>query len=675
MIPGLLAAFGLLFAVRPRAGEISEVENRPLAKPPRCDSAARWFDGSCAREIDLYVADHFPGRERFVTAAGWMKAHRGLPLLPVAPRVVEVRSMDEGWIERLEDWIPLDGGVDEEAPGEDHAAEPLLCPDVEDRGAAVEACGVASDGSAPNRNTVQDAAGSAPAWDDAAPRGPVPGEPPGGGAADADGARQLPVTPGAASLAGGAARPPKSAAVDGLAGLRPPRDDGSLSCGPCAHDPTGVGAAPSRCESTGGRAEQEARDGGSDAVAAAPSIEISVEKAHALPAPGSLLDGLDAGLAPPLARPVFPLDPLPVPLAAGGLGAHGAGSTVAAGGLSRTALKPTKVEISNGILVTGNRAMQLFGGTAQTAQAYADVINSYAERLAGKVKVHSVVVPSAVSFHLPPDQAYRSRSEQENLATLASALRPDVSHPDTFPALQAHAADEPLYLRTDHHWNGLGAYRAYEAFCRSAGFVSVPLPAFHHGQKPGFLGSYAAFTQDAALRSAPDVVDHYEPPVTYTATRFANADGGGTGHPARFVDPQLRGYLVFLGGDSPLLHATTDVRNGRRAVLVKNSFGNPFAPLLLSHFEELYVVDYRYYAGSLDALVQRTAATDLIFFNVTLLANSAPHRQRLAALGRGSKAWAHPTAARPDAGTTPDSGEPVDAGQPPEGGEPGDAGE
>ncbi len=301
--------------------------------------------------------------------------------------------------------------------------------------------------------------------------------------------------------------------------------------------------------------------------------------------------------------------------------------------------------------------MQLFGGTSQSALAYAQVINAYAERLAGKVKVHSVVVPSAVSFYLPPDHSHRTRSERENLAMLASALRPDVSSPDTFPALEAHAADEPLYFRTDHHWNGLGAYRAYEAFCRSLGFTPVALSALRHGQKPGFVGSYASFTRDPSLRAAPDVVDHYDPPITYTATRFMDPSGTGTGQPARFVDPQHRGYLVFLGGDAPLLHARTDVKNGRRAIFVKNSFGNAFAPLLLSHFEELYVVDYRYYAGSLDALVEKSGATDLIFFNVTLLANAAPHRQRIAALGRGSKAWGQRWGTNPSASPAAGSGE------------------
>jgi len=634
IVPGLLGALGLGFAVRPRAGDVSAVENRPLAAPPRCNSVARWFDGSCTREIDLYVADHFPGRERFVTAAFWMKAHRGLPPEAEALRVVEVRSLDEGWLERLEDWAPLDAGTESGCNEGDGGCVP---------GPAGEPDPVSVDTATP-ADAPLPACAPDPLHVPCAPCVLAPGSP-----AAACSAAQV----GADAVAA-------AGTVDALPS-------------PCVPSP--VSPVACRAAQAGGDATTvpDTVDAGLPAAGLTPTTPpLPRPNPEQLPAPAApLAAGLPAvGLEPtPAHLPAPGPLQLPAPAAAHAAALPSAVPAVPAGGLGPPAAaevlpaaatrppgKPMKVELSNGILIAGSRAMQLFGGTEQSAQAYAQVINGYAERLAGKVKVHSVVVPSAVSFHLPADQAHRSRSERENLATLASALRPDVTNPDTFPALQACASDEPLYLRTDHHWNGLGAYRAYEAFCRAAGFSPVALGDFRHGQKPGFVGSYAAFTQDAALRAAPDVVDHYDPPVAYSATRYLDAQGVGAGQPARFVDPQLRGYLVFLGGDAPLLHARTEVRNGRRAVFVKNSFGNAFAPLLLSHFEELYVVDYRYYAGSLDALVQRSGATDLIFFNVTLLANAAPHRQRLAVLGKGSKAWVQPSA-RPDAGTPPGAGE------------------
>ena len=40
---------------------------------------------------------------------------------------------------------------------------------------------------------------------------------------------------------------------------------------------------------------------------------------------------------------------------------------------------------------------------------------------------------------------------------------------------------------------------------------------------------------------------------------------------------------------------TSDVKNGRKIAMIKDSYGNAFAPYLASHYEEVYVLDYRYF--------------------------------------------------------------------------------
>jgi hypothetical protein len=84
-----------------------------------------------------------------------------------------------------------------------------------------------------------------------------------------------------------------------------------------------------------------------------------------------------------------------------------------------------------------------------------------------------------------------------------------------------------------------------------------------------------------------------------------------------------------MGGDAALMAAKTESKNGRRALLVKNSFGNPLGPLLLPHFEQVIVVDYRFFRGTIANLVRRFKVTDVILQNSTLTANDPYHRGRL----------------------------------------------
>jgi hypothetical protein len=72
-------------------------------------------------------------------------------------------------------------------------------------------------------------------------------------------------------------------------------------------------------------------------------------------------------------------------------------------------------------------------------------------------------------------------------------------------------------------------------------------------------------------------------------------------------------YVAFLCGDAPLIKITTNVKNGRRAAVVKNSMGNAFAVYLISHYEEIWVVDFRYSGHSLMDLIAERQINDLIF--------------------------------------------------------------
>lgn len=72
-------------------------------------------------------------------------------------------------------------------------------------------------------------------------------------------------------------------------------------------------------------------------------------------------------------------------------------------------------------------------------------------------------------------------------------------------------------------------------------------------------------------------------------------------------------YSTFIGGDNPLTKYTTGTKNGRKCVIVKNSYGNAFSVYLVSHYEEVYVVDLRYSNHNLIQLIEDNHINDLIF--------------------------------------------------------------
>ena len=293
----------------------------------------------------------------------------------------------------------------------------------------------------------------------------------------------------------------------------------------------------------------------------------------------------------------------------------------------RPELPAGPVTVEGGVLISQGRGMMLLSATDQTARAFASVLNLYGATLT-TAKVYAVMVPGAGAFFLPPREAHRSADELHNLEVMKGALDAKVTWADVAGEL-SHHLEEDLYYRTDHHWTGLGAYYGYRAIAQVAAFMPLDREDLHwrKAQQPT-LGSLYRITQDATLKRAPDVTEYPAAPVAYESVSY---QGDRLETPVRkpFVDDKAQGYLVYLGGDAPLMVAKSTSRNGRRALLVKNSFGNPLAPLLLPHFEEVVVIDYRMYSGTVRELVRRFHITDVFVQNSTLTANDSHHLNRL----------------------------------------------
>lgn len=76
-------------------------------------------------------------------------------------------------------------------------------------------------------------------------------------------------------------------------------------------------------------------------------------------------------------------------------------------------------------------------------------------------------------------------------------------------------------------------------------------------------------------------------------------------------------YAVFLNGNHARIHIKTANPNGRKLLVVKDSYANSLIPFLLKHFSEIDVVDLRYYEEDLASF-----ANDQGIQNMLLLYNA-----------------------------------------------------
>lgn len=288
------------------------------------------------------------------------------------------------------------------------------------------------------------------------------------------------------------------------------------------------------------------------------------------------------------------------------------------------------IERNDAVLLFGDRAFELFGGSDKQKILYAEAVNAYAEKLPD-VKVYNLVIPSSIAYYLPERYSSYSADQRQNLSELYAALSPNVHAVDIYDTLAAHA-NEYLYFRTDHHWTGLGAYYAYTKFAEEAGFEPIDYAAYEKGTIKNFLGTFAASANDSKLNANPDYVEYCKVPVEHEAYRYPK-DSPSRAELTTVLATYASGsnsYSVYLAGDFPRFDIKNlDNPDGKNILILKESYGNAFAPYLIPHYANVYVLDLRYFNGSISAFVEEKDIDELLIIDNIFAANTAHYTNRL----------------------------------------------
>jgi hypothetical protein len=188
-------------------------------------------------------------------------------------------------------------------------------------------------------------------------------------------------------------------------------------------------------------------------------------------------------------------------------------------------------------------------------------------------------------------------------------------------------ADEDIYLRTDHHWSPLGGYYAAQEFARVAGVPFKDLSHYERRVTHGYVGSMYGYSKDISIKNAPEDFVYYVPKgveytttyTNYTINKNYQVTGEGKPYKAafffKFKDGHGGAYCTMMGGDTKLTQVRTSTHNGRRVIILKDSFGNMLPGYLFFSFEEVHVIDSRYFTKDIIAYVEENKITDILFAN------------------------------------------------------------
>lgn len=293
---------------------------------------------------------------------------------------------------------------------------------------------------------------------------------------------------------------------------------------------------------------------------------------------------------------------------------------------------------SAGIVIVGEgpdvRALMAFGGGETSGKPFIDAVNEYKEAFPD-VNVYAMPVPTAIEFYLPQKAAKASRPQKPTIDYVRDNLRTDVKFVDVYSALRKKI-DEPIYLRTDHHWAPLGAFYGARALAKTAGVPFRDLDSYEPKTVHRFVGSMYGYSKDISVKNAPEDFVYYVPQgvdsrttyITYGLDKNYNITSQRGPYEGKFFHPFKDGsggaYLTFMGGDQHTVKVKTSTPGNRRVLIIKDSYGNPVPSFLFYSWSEIHVVDFRYFPMNMKQYVADNGITDIVFaFNVYNICSSS----------------------------------------------------
>lgn len=228
-----------------------------------------------------------------------------------------------------------------------------------------------------------------------------------------------------------------------------------------------------------------------------------------------------------------------------------------------------------------------------------------------------------VSVLLVPDAANVIGSSLPSLAEVADQnlsitqlkkeLGDSVQWIDGVQALNEHK-NERIYYKTDPHWTSLGAFYVFEEAAGtlgittdfSSGYASYPITTDFNGALASRSGSEMNEKEEISIYvpkdTDNDVVVNYVDEQKKTTSLYD----------LEMLHTRDK-YGVFLSGNTSVVDIKTMAESRKKLLIVRDSYANCFVPFLTPYFQEIVLVDPRYYSGTVQDIMETYQITDVLF--------------------------------------------------------------
>ncbi|KEH98855.1 hypothetical protein Z962_10020 [Clostridium botulinum C/D str. BKT12695] len=279
-------------------------------------------------------------------------------------------------------------------------------------------------------------------------------------------------------------------------------------------------------------------------------------------------------------------------------------------------------------------------------------INEFAKRNP-KCEVNFLLAPNSVDilknrlpkYATPEDEKKIIDNVKENLDSK------NLKFVDVYNDLNMHNK-EYIYYKTDHHWTTLGAYYAYKKLGDNLSYKPLELNDFNTQKvTDSFYGTF--YSKGNYREISADSIQIFKPKkeLKYKVKYFDNNKDTDTLYQMESLNKKDK-YSVFLGGNHDVVVINTDLKDEndskeqyiakktnkrnkkkrnikkvknakytkakkvKKLLIIKDSYAHSLVPFLTNHYDEIHMVDLRYFNDNIDEYIKNNDIKNiLIMYN------------------------------------------------------------
>ena len=245
-----------------------------------------------------------------------------------------------------------------------------------------------------------------------------------------------------------------------------------------------------------------------------------------------------------------------------------------------------------------------------------NIINKFQNKIGFQASV--MLVPTSVSINEDKLPNYAINENQiETINNFYDKL--NTTNIDVSKSLLENKDKYPLYYKLDHHWTSFGAYVAYLEYCKNSGIT--PLLDYEIKEVTNeFYGTLYSKTNDYLLK--PDAIHTFNLKNSSYTVVYDNERETNSLYEDSYLTKKDK-YSYFLDNNHSLIQITNNnLNSGEELLIIKDSYANSFVPFIVNHYENVYVIDPRYYKASISDFIKENKIDNVLFlYNINTINN------------------------------------------------------